>query len=239
MTIPGLAIDTSSAVPVYRQIAEGIRSASEAGRLSPGPQLPPARDLAKQLGVNRNTVIAAYDLLVETGAATGQAGRGTFLVRPTPASAIRGARRDEPWFGAFARAVEGPGVESLLTIYRVATSHEGISLAGGYPAAELMPVEAFARAMERLLRDRGTEVLSYGPTAGYGPLRETIAAEMRQNGAACDASSILVTNGSQQALELAFRALVDPGDSVLVEEPTYTGAISVLAALDARVVGVP
>jgi 2-aminoadipate transaminase len=240
MTIPGLNIDSSSATPVYRQIADGIREALEAGRLAPGQQLPPTRDLAKQLGVNRNTVIAAYDLLVETGVATGQTGRGTFLVRPqTPAPSRGPSRTGDPWFGAFARAVEGPGVGSLLTIYRVATSHEGISLAGGYPAGELMPVEAFARAMERVLAERGTEVLSYGPTAGYGPLRETIAAEMRQNGAACDASSILVTNGSQQALELAFRTLVDPGDTVLVEEPTYTGAISVLAALDARVVGVP
>jgi DNA-binding transcriptional MocR family regulator len=82
-------------------------------------------------------------------------------------------------------------------------------------------------------------VLSYGPTAGYGPLRETIAAEMSRKGAACDASSILVTNGSQQALELAFRAFVDPGDAVVVEDPTYTGAISALAALGARLVGVP
>jgi DNA-binding transcriptional MocR family regulator len=127
----------------------------------------------------------------------------------------------------------------LLTIYRVATSHEGISLAGGYPAGELMPVEPFARAMEKTLRERGAEVLSYGPTAGYGPLRETIADEMTRKGTPCDASSILVTNGSQQALELAFRAFVDPGDAVVVEDPTYTGAISALAALGARLVGVP
>lgn len=243
MTVPGLHIDTEAATPVYRQIADGIRAALEAGRLSPGKQLPPTRDLAKQLGVNRNTVIAAYELLVDSGAATGHTGRGTFLVGPkVPAPGAAGgahARPDAPWFGAFARAVEGPGVGSLLTVYRVATSHEGISLAGGYPASETMPVEGFARAMERVLAERGTEVLSYGPTAGYGPLRETIASEMRKRGAACEASSILITNGSQQALELTFRTLVDPGDVVLVEEPTYTGAISVLASLDARLVGVP
>jgi len=231
MTVPGLHIDPTAAMPVYRQIADGIRAAVEAGRLHPGTQLPPTRDLAKQLGVNRNTVIAAYDLLVETGAATGHTGRGTFLTGHKPPISRPGG---DPWFGAFARAVEGPAVGSLLTIYRVATSHEGISLAGGYPASELMPVDAFSRAMSRVLAERGTEVLSYGPTAGYAPLRETIATDM-----GCDPSSILVTSGSQQALELAFRALVDPGDVVLVEEPTYTGAISVLASLDARLVGVP
>jgi DNA-binding transcriptional MocR family regulator len=242
MTLPGLDIDISAATPVYRQIAEGIQAALRDGRLAAGQQLPPTRDLAKQLAVNRNTVIAAYDLLVELGVATGHTGRGTFLVgsrnggRALPAP---NANSHDPWLGAFARAVQGPGVGSLLTIYRIATSHEGISLAGGYPAAELMPVDAFARAMEKTLRERGAEVLSYGPTAGYGPLRETIAAEMSRKGAACDASSILVTNGSQQALELAFRAFVDPGDAVVVEDPTYTGAISALAALGARLVGVP
>src|SRR5262245_30550387 len=130
MTVPGLHIDPTVATPVYRQIAKGIRAAVEAGRLHPGTQLPPTRDLAKQLGVNRNTVIAAYDLLVETGTATGHTGRGTFLTGPKPVVTRPGG---DPWFGAFARAVEGPAVGSLLTIYRVATSHEGISLAGGYP----------------------------------------------------------------------------------------------------------
>lgn len=240
MTVPGLSVDPAAATPVYRQIADGIRAALDEGRLTGGQRLPPTRDLAKQLGVNRNTVIAAYDLLVRTGAASGHAGRGTFLAGSARAAGGSGGdgRDDRPWFGAFARAVEGPGVGSLLTIYRVATSHEGISLAGGYPAGDLMPVQAFGKAMARVLAERGTEALSYGPTAGYGPLRETIAAEMRDHGSACDAGSILVTNGSQQALELAFRALVDPGDAVVVEEPTYTGAISVLAALDARLVGV-
>jgi 2-aminoadipate transaminase len=241
MTLPGLNIDPDAATPVYRQIAEGIQTALRDGRLAAGQQLPPTRDLAKQLGVNRNTVIAAYDLLIELGVATGHTGRGTFLVgtRNGGAAVHGGASPDDPWLGAFARAVQGPGVGNLLTIYRVATSHEGISLAGGYPAAELMPVEAFARAMEKTLRERGAEVLSYGPTAGYGPLRETIAKEMRRKGSPSDASSILITNGSQQALELAFRAFVDPGDAVVVEDPTYTGAISALAALGARLVGVP
>lgn len=239
MTIKDLRIDTTAARPVYRQIADGVRAALAAGRLTPGQQLPPTRDLAKQLGVNRNTVVAAYDLLVRTGVATGQAGRGTFLAAGAAASAREPATGGDAWFGAFARAVEGPGVESLLTIYRVATSDEGISLAGGYPAGELMPVREFARAMARVLAERGAEALSYGPTAGYAPLRETIAAGMRQQGAPGDAGSILVTNGSQQGIELAFRALVDPGDAVVVEEPTYTGAISALSALEARLVGVP
>src|SRR5262245_16612405 len=117
MTIPGLAVDLDGAAPVYRQIADGIRAALDAGRLMPGQQLPPTRDLAKQIGVNRNTVIAAYDLLIEEGAATGQTGRGTFLAASSRSAHRESGMRtgpDAPWFGAFARAVEGPGVGSLL-----------------------------------------------------------------------------------------------------------------------------
>jgi len=232
-----LAIDPRAAEPVYRQIADGIRDALTAGRIAAGQRLPPTRDLAKALGVNRNTVVAAYDLLIETGEATGHAGRGTFLAGPRPTAAPPGDR--DPWYGAFSRAVEGPSVGSLLAVYSVATAHEGISLAGSYPAGDLMPVEPFRRAVETVLRERAVEVLSYGPTAGYGPLRETIAAGMRRRGSVCDAATVLVTNGSQQALELALRTLLDPGDAVAVEDPTYTGAISVLSALGARLVGVP
>jgi DNA-binding transcriptional MocR family regulator len=233
-----LRIDPNAAEPVYRQIADGIRAALSAGGLSPGDRLPPTRDLAKALGVNRNTVVAAYDMLVETGEATGHTGRGTFLAAARASSPRTSIDRD-PWYGAFSRAVEGPGVGSLLAIYRVATSHEGISLAGSYPAGDLMPVEPFRRAIESVLAERAVEALSYGPTAGYGPLRETIAAEMRGRGSVGDASTVLVTNGSQQALELALRTLLDPGDAVAIEDPTYTGAISVLSALGARLVGVP
>lgn len=127
----------------------------------------------------------------------------------------------------------------LLAAYRVAISSEGISFAGSYPAADLMPVEAFRRAMTAVLRERGPELLSYGSPAGYAPLRESIAAGMRARGSSVEADSILVTNGSQQALELVFRTFVDPGDTVLVEDPTYTGASSALGSQGARVIGIP
>src|SRR5512139_3158871 len=98
MTIPGLHIAPDGATPVYRQIAEGIRRALAQGSLTANQQLPPTRDLAKQLGVNRNTVIAAYDLLVELGVATGHTGRGTFLVGARGAAPPRESAND-PWFG--------------------------------------------------------------------------------------------------------------------------------------------
>ena len=234
--LPGLSIDPQSPIPVYRQIADGIRQGLEDGRFEGGLRLPATRDLAQALKVNRNTVVAAYDALAREGLVSSHTGRGTFLAEPKPASF---AEHADPYAHAFARAVEGSKVASLLSVYRTAISKEGISFAGSFPAADLMPVEAFRRAMAAVLRERGEELLSYGPTAGHYPLRESIAEGMRWRGSRVDAEGVLVTNGSQQALELVFRTFVDPGDTVVVEDLTYTGALSVLASLDARVVGVP
>src|SRR5262245_13473640 len=98
MTLPGLTVDSAAATPVYRQIAEGIQAAVRDGRLNAGQQLPPTRDLAKQLSVNRNTVIAAYDLLIDMGAATGHTGRGTFLAgKKSDTTAITTASSDGAW----------------------------------------------------------------------------------------------------------------------------------------------
>ena len=146
MSFPGLRIDVESDVPVYRQIVDGIRAALSDHRLPPGGQLPPTRELARQLRVNRNTVVAAYDALAAEGLVTSHTGRGTFASEPggTPPDAGRPEHpASESWLTSFSRAVEGPGVAGLLSVYRVAMSSDGISFAGSYPAAELMPVERF------------------------------------------------------------------------------------------------
>jgi GntR family transcriptional regulator/MocR family aminotransferase len=241
MNIPGLDIDVDSDVPVYRQIADGVCAAALDGRLEPGHRLPPTRDLARQLGVNRNTVVAAYETLATEGWVRSHTGRGTFLV-PRPGKAAEAgdpASESGAWFTAFSRTAEGAESGSLKSIYRLVLADEGISFVGSYPAGELMPVDAFSRALSTAIRDGGPGVLAYGPTAGHPPLKETIAAEMRRAGAQVGPEEILVTNGAQQAIELVFRAFVERGDAVIIEEPTYTGALTVLGSLGARAVGVP
>lgn len=237
MTVPGLRLDPNSTLPVYRQIADGIRAAVRDRRILAGQQLPPTRELALQLGVNRNTVTAAYDLLVDEGTATGHTGRGTFV--SAAAAPLGSAAVDGAWFGSFSRALQSAAAANLQAHYRTATSAEGISFAGSYPAADLLPVEPFRRAMAAAMREHGAEILSYGPTAGYAPLRTAVAASMRERGSRVSADDLMITNGSQQAIEIVLRAFVDPGDVVLVEDPTYTGALGVLGALGARLVGVP
>lgn len=238
MGIPGLQVDPHGARPVYRQIADGVRSAQAEGRLEPGDRLPPTRDLARALGVNRNTVVAAYELLATEGVVESRPGRGTFVVSGAPGRSSEAQARPE-WLGGFSRAVDGPGIARLRSIYGLVTAHEGISFAGSYPAPELMPVEPFRQAMNRVLAEDGDRLLAYGPTAGFAPLREAIAAGMREQGSPVREDGILVTNGAQQAIDLVFRAMLDRGDAVVIEEPTYTGALGSLASLGARLVGVP
>ncbi len=239
MLIAGLKIDHERAEPVYRQIADGVRAAALDGRLGPGHRLPPTRDLARQLGVNRQTVVAAYDHLASQGWVQSQTGRGTFLAVPA------GERRtDSPpapgasWMPTFSRAVEAPQVSGLLSFYQTANLSHGISFAGSYPARELMPIEAFSRALAATQREEGAAVLVYGPSAGHQRLREHIASRMQEAGSVVEPENVLVTNGAQQGIDLVFHAFLERGDAIVIEEPTYTGALSVLASIGARVVGV-
>jgi len=226
--IQGFQIDQDSALPVYRQIADAVRQAAQEGRLEVGHRLPPTRDLARQLGVNRHTVIAAYEALASEGWVQSHTGKGTFLVQPGDTTAAGSGTSGDTdaagsWLTAFSRAVEGSAVRGLLSVYKTATATEGISFAGSYPASDLLPVESFAGAMAATLRDQGDAVLTYGPTAGHAPLRELIASLMNEAGSRVGPDDILITNGAQQAIELVLYTFLERGDAVVIEEPTYTG----------------
>jgi 2-aminoadipate transaminase len=114
-----------------------------------------------------------------------------------------------------------------------------VSFAGGMPAPETFPREAFARAFDEVLRRDGDAALQYGPTDGYAPLREWIAARMSTAGNRIDASCVLLTSGSQQGLDLLGKVLLDAGDMVAVETPTYLGALQALSQYFPRYLELP
>jgi 2-aminoadipate transaminase len=121
----------------------------------------------------------------------------------------------------------------------LAQKRDIISFAPGYPAAETFPWHEFQEIARELLAGNDANVLQYGPTRGFRPLLEAIAGIMGQRGAATVVERLLVTTGSQQGLDLVARVLVDPGDVVLVELPTYTGALTAFRNVQAQMVGVP
>jgi len=125
---------------------------------------------------------------------------------------------------------------TIRQILKVTEQPDIISFAGGLPAPECFPVQEIATSVERVLRDSGAQALQYAVTEGYAPLRERFAAEMATRGVACTSQEILITTGSQQALDLIGKVFLNPGDCVLTETPTYLAAIQAFQAYGVRFV---
>ncbi len=227
--------------PLYLQIKHQIRDLILAGDLPLGSRLPPERTLAESLSVNRTTVSTAYQELAADGLVVGQVGRGT-IVSSTPDDAGYGAVGHRvqplPWSEYF---VAGQGKPDSLVrdLVALCAREDVISLAGGVPDPSLYPVEQFAQATDTVLRRHGQSLLQYCPTEGHLPFRETLAELATERGIAAAPENTLVLAGSQQGLDLIARILLDPGDLVLVEVPSYLGALSLFRQAGVRLLGVP
>jgi len=134
------------------------------------------------------------------------------------------------------KSMSGSAIRELLKITQMP---DVISFAGGMPAPEIFPVEEFKQACIRVLDDHGQEALQYGTTDGYLPLREMISRHTNQYGIKVNADNIMITNGSQQALDLIGKIFINPGDRVLVETPTYLGALQAWNTYNAQYITVP
>ncbi len=113
-----------------------------------------------------------------------------------------------------------------------------INLAGGLPSPQTFPIEAIAQATQKVLTEDGQGALQYAASEGYGPLREWVAADLRQQGLTVQAAQVLITTGSQQGLDLVAKVLIDAGVKVLVERPTYLGALQAFAPMEPQIVSV-
>jgi 2-aminoadipate transaminase len=139
----------------------------------------------------------------------------------------------------YARRMQQLRPSTIREILKVAAQPEIISFAGGLPAPELFPVEALRSVADNVLTQHGREALQYGPSEGFPALREWIAAELQHRGIKTSPTEVLVTNGSQQVLDLVAKLFLNPGEVVLTENPTYLAAIQAFQALEARFVPVP
>ena len=236
-----IQLDRSSDTPLYQQISDKIREAILSGQLAEGIRLPTERALASALQVNRTTVMNAYNQLAGDGLVEGHVGRGTLVKRSQFNYLDDNYDANGPsWlFGlpTTEREILGPDARMLSELASVGDVI--ISLAAGTPAIELLPAEMLnAIFAEGLVRARQS-ALGYCPVEGLLSLRRDIAMHMRNRGVAVDAQHILILSGSTQGIGLVGRFLLNPGDEVVVEVPTYLGAIQTFRALGARVIGVP
>ncbi len=143
------------------------------------------------------------------------------------------------WQQQYARRAEGMRASDIREILKVTAQPDVISLAGGLPAPELFPIDEYRRAFEWVLESDGAVALQYGPSEGYRPLRTYLAERLFRFGLRCTADDILITNGSQQALDLLGKIMLDPEDVVVVEKPTYLGALQAFNQYQASYVVVP
>ena len=238
-----LHLDRRARAPLQRQLYDEIRSAILDGRLRPRARLPATRVLATDAGVSRNTVSEAFNQLLAEGYLEGKVGSGTYVAGTLPDQLLRVGRAQAPSPEA------PPSAAGLSARGRMLASIPGSlmrreealhAFCTGLPAFDQFPKELWARLAARLLRHAPTAVLTYGQPGGYLPLRRAIAEYLRAaRGVRCSPDQVIVTAGSQQALDLAARVLLDPGDTAWVEDPGYLGARGALQAAGVRCVPVP
>lgn len=144
-----------------------------------------------------------------------------------------------PWSSRYAQRTQRLTSSVIRELLKLTQRPEVISFAGGMPAPELFPVKQFQQACQRVLANSSEIALQYGATEGYQPLREMIARHVTRYGIPATADNILITSGSQQALDLIGKLLINPGDRVLVEAPTYLGALQAFNVYGADYVSAP
>jgi 2-aminoadipate transaminase len=145
-----------------------------------------------------------------------------------------GSRLD-PWMQSYARRTTGMTASEIRALFAVASRPEVISLAGGMPCLTALPMDTVANTVAHMLSTQGLTALQYGSGQGDPTLREQILEVMALEGISAHADDIVVTTGSQQALDLVTRIFIDPGDVVLAEAPSYVGALGVFASYQAQV----
>lgn len=239
MRIP---LDRQSTVPLYLQIKTYLRQGILSGSLAPDTRLPASRQLAQDLGVNRITVENAYAELESEGLAFSKLGSGTYVLHPESLSPLPKSIGGTAWplwqqtLQAQDRTVRRNPLNEAL---KAARHPDLINFASGIGDANLFPAEDFRKVLQVVMRRDGIAALDYGERNGHAPLRESIAHILASQGVQTQPEHILITAGSQQALSLVSQLLLKPGDSILVESPTYAGALDLFRALDFNVVGIP
>lgn len=229
---------SSAKGPLFRQVYSRLREAILSGSLRGGEKLPSTRDLAEQLGISRTVVLLAYDQLLAEGFAVGRGGSGTYVsagvAQTRTARPEHSAKLGLSRFGAAAATAW-----TRINVPQRGTRRLPYDFAYGRSDLEKFPFEMWRRILLRRARAAPVSELDYGPAAGNVGLREAICAHLsRSRGVICDSSQVMIVNGSQQALDLIARVLIEKGAPVAIEDPGYQGIREVLRASGGRLLPV-
>ena len=247
--LEAISLDEAAAAPLYRQLEDQLRSAILERRLQRGARLPSTRRLAGDLKVARNTAIHAYNQLIIEGYLVTATGSGTRVAQDLPEQLLQVPKWSE---------VSGRGKTAGTAGHTIALSSLAKKIAGfaswiesdaerpsrpfrpHSPASDAFPRELWAQLTTRHLRHSSRGLLERADPRGYAPLREAVAGYLGSaRGVTCDAGQILISAGTQQAIELISRLLIEPGDVVCMEDPGYSPARILFELAGARVVSIP
>jgi DNA-binding transcriptional MocR family regulator len=232
-------LDQDSELPAYLQIRNWLRGRILEGELVSGSRLPAERSLAQALGVSRSTVVNAYDELEAEGLVDGHVGRGTIVLGPLAAAEAHPVAWGAHFSRLERRLSRHARPASLLNLHRLSAQPGVISFVFGLPDPKLLPPGRLLEAWEAVVGRLGSAAVGTGPDQGTLAVREVIAARSRDRGVPVSPEGVAVVNGSQHGLDLLLRLLTEPGDTVLVETPTYVGALQSFLAWGVRIIGVP
>ena len=243
---PEIRLDATLPVPLYKQLYERLRGVILTGQLERGARLPSTRTLASELGVARMTTALAYQQLVLEGYLESRVGQGTVVARSLPVTlpgteiACSQEVRTDKGQTSFIHLAKSLRPLKDIPWPTRPEGQTGGTFSGGEPGLDLFPYEVWARLLARRARQSLREFAHYQPPAGYFPLREAIAAHIGvTRGVRCTPEHIIMTAGSQGALDLAVRTLLNPGEAAWLENPGYFGTRGALLATGARLVPVP
>ena len=241
VVVPLISVDRRAQRPLHRQIYDAYRTAILRNELRSGQQVPSSRLLADELGISRIPVLSAYAELLAEGYFETRAGAGTFVSRSLPehltVCEVTTARPSFEQTGE-RRVSRRSEAIPLLQNRPWVLGKGAFSIA--HQAFEQYPLETWCRLVSRYARQLRPASLQYGPPAGRKDVREALCTYLRSaRGVHCEPEQIIMVSGSQQALHIAAQALLDPGDSVWMEEPGYWLAHRVFALAGARLVPVP
>jgi GntR family transcriptional regulator/MocR family aminotransferase len=235
-----VALERGGARPLQQQLYQRLREDILAGRLAPGTRLPATRTIASDLGVARNTVVAAFAQLTHEGYLAARVGSGTQVAELAPEALLAvgapAARRDI----AGRRPTLSRRAATWLTARRPSPHPTRRAFQPGLPETGEFPHAVWARLVQRHARRPGRGTLGYAHAVGLPALRAAISGYLgAARGVVCTPEQVFVVAGTQAGLDLVCRLLVDPGDPVWMEEPGYLGARGALLGAGARLIPVP
>ena len=236
-TLPLTLAPRETGAALHRWLYDALRAAILAGDLAPGARLPGTRDLAEQYQLSRGTVLSAFDQLKSEGYLEGNVGSGTYVRRVLPDTLLKvtSPRRAQPALRR-TRTRRLSGWSERMLPFPNTDPRPTRAFRGNIPALDLFPTALWTKlSARRLRRSSYLQLEGCGPM-GYPPLREAVAEYLgTSRGVHCRAEQVAIVSGVQEALDIATRLLVDPGDTVAMEDPGYVGATCVFNTAGARI----